>query len=151
VIACHDRFFRKDEEHLNPYHFLALLEKKTRAYEEAKVIHEWHLPPIYERFHKGIQARVMSKSKGTREFIAILRLTETYGIAKIAKVLRALDKNYRYSFQEVVSTLRVWTETKHHVPPLDNTILAQHGLESYQWEKSSLEPYAQFTGKESKP
>ncbi|HPJ13379.1 MAG TPA: IS21 family transposase [Caldisericia bacterium] len=149
-IARHDRFFRKDEEHLDPYHYLALLEKKTRAYEEAKVIHEWHLPPIYERFHKGIQARVMSKSKGTREFIAILRLTETYGVAKIAKILHVLEKDYHFSFQEVVSTLRVWTEAKRHVSPLPDAILAQNGLEAYRWGKSSLEPYAQFTGKESK-
>jgi len=141
VIARHHRLFGKNHEHLDPYHFLSLLEKKTRAYDEAKVIHDWNLPPCYAQYHQSLQAKVMSKSKGTREFIAILRLTETYGVEAIAKLLRSLAKDFRFSYQEVLSCLREQQEIKIQAPPLTREVLATYGLGSYQWEKPSLQEY----------
>jgi len=41
VIAEHDRLFGRDKECLNPYHYLSLLQKKARAYDQAKVIQDW--------------------------------------------------------------------------------------------------------------
>lgn len=141
VIARHHRLFGKNHEHLDPYHFLSLLEKKTRAYDEAKVIHDWNLPPCYAQYHRSLQAKVMSKSKGTREFIAILRLTETYGVEAIAKLLRSLAKDFRFSYQEVLSCLREQQEIKIQALPLAKEVLATYGLESYHWEKPSLQEY----------
>lgn len=153
VIARHDRLFGKNHEHLDPYHFLSLLEKKTRAYAEAKVIHDWNLPSCYAAYHQGLQANVRSKSKGTREFIAILRLTETYGVDTIAQVLRSLAKAYRYSYQEVLSCLREQQEIKIQAPPLAEQVLIHYGLEAYRWKKPSLQAYACLLtpGREEKP
>ena len=66
VIAEHERMFGKNKESLNPYHFLPLLRKKARAYEQAKVIQDWGLPQIYEKYHKMLQAHLNSDSKGTK-------------------------------------------------------------------------------------
>ena len=110
LIAEHDRLFGKDKEYLNPYHFLSLLRKKARAYSQAKVISDWNLPAIYEQYHKMLQAHRKSKSKGTREFIDILRLTKEHTVKVIASILRELDQKNRYSYQDVLSTLRYQTQ-----------------------------------------
>jgi len=43
VVAVHDRLFGKNKEILYPYHFLSLLRKKARGYDQAKVIQDWML------------------------------------------------------------------------------------------------------------
>lgn len=110
IIAEHDRLFGKNKEHLNPYHFLTLLKKKARAYEQAKVINDWKLPAIYEHYHKMLQGHLKSRSKGTREFIDILKLTKDHTVKVIANILKDLDKKNRYSYQDVLSILRYQTQ-----------------------------------------
>lgn len=106
IIAKHERLFSKDKDSLDPYHFLDLLMKKTRAYDDALVIKQWQLPKEFDNYHKMIQSTTKSKSKGTREFINILKLTKSRGIYKIGIILKELDKANRYSYEEVLSLLR---------------------------------------------
>ena len=110
LIAEHERLFGRNKEHLDPYHYLSLLRKKTRAYEQAKVISDWQLPPIYNLYHKRLQAHLQSKSKGTREFIDILKLTEEHTIKTIEKILKDLDEKNLYGCQNVLSLLRYQTQ-----------------------------------------
>ena len=54
-----------------------------------------------------LQATTKSKSKGTREFINILKLTKSNGIEKIGQLLRELDKKLIDTvMREVLSLLR---------------------------------------------
>lgn len=107
VIAEHDRIFSKNKDSLNPYHFLDLLMKKARAYDDALVIKQWKLPKEFDNYHRMLQAHTKSLPKGTREFINILKLTKLHGIEKIRLILKELDKLNRYSYEEVFSILRV--------------------------------------------
>ena len=85
-----------------------MLKKKARAYDQAKVISDWDLPDIYEHYHKMLQAHL--KSKGTREFIDILRLTKEHTVKVIAKILKESDDKNRYSYQDILSILRYQTQ-----------------------------------------
>ena len=118
IIAEHDRLFGRDKEYLNPYHYLSLLQKKARAYDQAKVIQDWKLPAIYEEYHKQLKAHRQSNPKGTREFIDILKLTESYGLGPIGKILKELDWVSQYSYQSVLSLLRCQTEHTSGTRPL---------------------------------
>ena len=53
-----------------------------------------------------LQAHRKSKSKGTREFIDILRLTKEHTVKTIANILRKMDQKNSYSYQDVLNTLR---------------------------------------------
>jgi transposase len=118
VIAKHDRLFGRDKEYLNPYHYLSLLQKKARAYDQAKVIQDWKLPAVYEEYHRQLKAHRQSNPKGTREFINILKLTESYGLDAIGKILKKLDGASQYSYQAVLSLLRCQTECTNATQPL---------------------------------
>ena len=107
VIAEHDRLFSKNKDSLNPYHFLDLLMKKARAYDDALVIKQWQLPKEFDNYHRMLQAHTKSLSKGTREFINILKLTKLHGTEKIRVILKELDKLNTYSYEEVLSILRI--------------------------------------------
>ena len=59
-----------------------------------------------------LQAHLDSDTKGTREFIDVLRLTQEYSVERIAKILEELDEKNRYSYQDVLSILRYQTQTQ---------------------------------------
>ena len=106
LIAKHSRLLDKHNEALNPYHYLSLLAKKPGAIDDAKFMQDWNLPPIFETYHKQLQARSHSKNAGTREYIKILQLTESHGVHKIAHFLNILSKKNNYSVEELKSYIR---------------------------------------------
>jgi hypothetical protein len=140
VIAEHDRLFSKNKDSLNPYHFLDLLMKKARAYDDALVIKQWQLPKEFDNYHRMLQAHTKSIPKGTREFINILKLTKLNGIDKIKGILKELDALNKYSYEEVLSILRFQEEEtiKKNIPM---NIIESMGLE---YIKSSLPQISQY-------
>lgn len=140
IIAEHERLFAKNKDALDPYHFLDLLMKKTRAFDDACVMKQWELPKVFPRYHQMLKAHTKSNSKGTREYIQILKLTKTYGLEIIKKILTHLDNRNRYSYEEVLSELR------HEVDPHHKVVLSQNTLKALGVEdiKSSHLPLSQY-------
>ncbi len=141
MIATHKRLFGRGEENLYPYHFLPVLKKKARAYDEAKFIQNWDLPAIFETCHHQLKARRKTPQKGTREFIDILRLTEKYTITGIGKILRKLDQKGRYSYQDVLSYLRYQQENKYQPSSLSQDVLNDLDIGSIKTSSVPLSVY----------
>ena len=59
-----------------PLHYLALLEQKTGALDQAAPLVGWNLPAEFAVFRRLLEAR-MGK-RGKREFVQVLRLLETF-------------------------------------------------------------------------
>ena len=140
IIAEHDRLFSKNKDSLNPYHFLDLLMKKARAYDDALVIKQWQLPKEFDNYHRMLQATIKSKAKGTREFISILKLTKSHGIEKIGAILKELDKANRYSYEEVVSLLR-FREDKIANRSIPKEVLESMGISNIKSSSPKISQY----------
>lgn len=140
IIAEHDRLFSKNNDSLNPYHFLDLLIKKARAFDDALVIKQWKLPKVFDNYHRMLQSTIKSKSKGTREFINILKLTKTHGVEKIGSILKELDKVNRYSYEEVLSVLR-YKEDEIVKRTISKDILESMGISNIQSSTPDISQY----------
>lgn len=140
IIAEHDRIFSKNKDSLDPYHFLDLLSKKARAYDDALVIKQWKLPNEFDNYHRRLQSEMKSLSKGTREFINILKLTKDNGIEKIGLILKKLDKSNRYSYEEVLSTLR-YEEDKIDKKYIPKEILESMGISNIESSSPKISQY----------
>lgn len=140
IIAEHERLFSKSKDSLDPYHFLDLLMKKSRAYDDALVIKNWQLPEIFQVYHQRLKGFTKSPHKGTKEFISILKLTKTYGIDRVKGILKDLHKENRYSYEEVLSTLR-YQEDSNASKALNYSTLVSLGVEHI---KSSHIPLSQY-------
>lgn len=140
VIAEHERLFAKNKDALNPYHFLDLLMKKTRAFNDAYVIKHWDLPKVFNHYHQMLKAHTQSNSKGTKEYISILKLTKNYGIDRIKKILLDLDNINRYSYEEVLSELRHEMDPHHKIVLSQNT-LQKLGVEDIESSHLPLREY----------
>ena len=142
LIAEHERLFGRNKESLDPYHFLDLLQRKPRAYEDAEVIQDWKLPQIFSEYHHQLQAHRQSISKGTKEFIDILKLTKKYGIKRIEYILNDFNKANRYSYQEILSYLRSTEESKSNSLTLDYDTLEKLNVLDIKSENMPLDAYS---------
>jgi len=74
LVARHARSYAQGEFVYNPLHYLALIETKPGALDQAAALQGWDLPPVFQHLRHLLEARM--GNKGKREFIQILRLME---------------------------------------------------------------------------
>jgi len=91
VIARHPRSWEKEDYIFDPLHYLALIEQKTNALDQAAPLAGWELPDVFSTLRRLLEAR-MGK-KGKREFVQVLRLLETFQMADVeAGIVSALER-----------------------------------------------------------
>jgi transposase len=89
-IARHPRSYEKADMVFDPMHFLALLEQKVGALDQAAPLQGWDLPDEFTTLRRLLEAR-MGK-KGKREYVQVLRLLETFEMGHVHGAVRqALD------------------------------------------------------------
>jgi len=88
ALAVHSRCYGRDQDILNPLHYLSLLEQRPGAFSQAKPIGEWKesWPEVYHRYYSALREHLPG-SGATREFIGVLRLHEDYPEAVIVKAM----------------------------------------------------------------
>jgi len=86
LAACHSRSWKKHGTFFNPVHYLALLERKPGAFDFSRPLEEWALPSCFDLLRRRLESD-MDGSKGTREFIKVLRLLEKASLSQLAKAV----------------------------------------------------------------
>ena len=76
IIATHPRSYGKAEFVFNPLHYLALLEHKANALNQAAPLDGWPLADCVHRLRRLMEARM--GTPGRREFVQVLRLMEDF-------------------------------------------------------------------------
>jgi len=82
-IARHRRSYETADFIFNPLHYLALLEQKVGALDQAAPLQGWQLPDAFATLRRLLEARLSSKNRcaaGKREFVQVLRLLETFSL-----------------------------------------------------------------------
>ena len=85
VIARHPRSYEREDMIFNPLHYLALLEQKPNALDQAAPLARWVLSEGFSQMHRLMEARL--GKKGKREFIQVLRLAETFALTEVAQAI----------------------------------------------------------------
>ena len=99
VIARHPRSYEREDMIFNPLHYLALLEQKPNALDQAAPLAGWVLPEGFPQMQRLMEARL--GKKGKREFIQVLRLVETFALAEVAQAIDDALRTGTISFDAV--------------------------------------------------
>jgi hypothetical protein len=86
VIARHPRSYGREEMIFNPLHYLALLEQKTNALDQAAPLEGLQLPEEFTELRRQMEARL--GKRGRREYVQVLRLLETFSMAEVVVAVR---------------------------------------------------------------
>lgn len=77
-IARHPRSYGAGAFIADPLHYLALIETKPGALDQAAALQGWNLPEVFQHLRHLLEARM--GNRGKREFIQVLRLLEALSL-----------------------------------------------------------------------
>ena len=118
VIARHPRSYEREDFVFNPLHYLALIEQKTNALDQAAPLADWKLPAAFATLRRLLEARM--GNKGKREFVQVLRLMEVFRIEDVAAGVRDAIARGAIGFDAVKHLVLCRIERR--PPRLDMTI-----------------------------
>lgn len=85
VVAEHVRSFKRDGVTYDPWHYLAVLEKKPGALRDGAPFKQWHaLPPAMTR----MRLKLEKVAGGDRAFVSLLCAVRDHGLDQVAQVCR---------------------------------------------------------------
>jgi transposase len=99
VIAQHKRSYEREAVVFDPLHYLALLEQKTRALDQAAPLQGWQLPECFAQLRRLLEARL--KKHGSREYVQVLRLLETFDLSELTPAIEDALRLGTISFDAV--------------------------------------------------
>jgi hypothetical protein len=86
IIARHVRSYGREEFIYNPLHYLALLEQKPRAFDQAAPLQDWVLPEVFDRLRRVLEVRM--ERRGRKEYIQVLRLLENFSLTQVEQAIK---------------------------------------------------------------
>ena len=92
-VTEHQRSWDKYQTIYNPCHYLPLLERKPGALDYGLPLQDLTLPDCFEVLRRRLESEAQEEHQGTKEYISVLRLLETYSIGRVKK---AIEKALRY-------------------------------------------------------
>ena len=118
TIAVHARSYETADFVYDPLHYLALLERKSRALDQAAPLEGWQLAECVHQLRRLLQAR-MGKA-GRREFIQVLRLMEDFHQPQVEQAVAEALRLGAISFDAIRMLLLAKLENR--PPRLDLTL-----------------------------
>src|SRR5512145_699255 len=86
IIARHPRSYAREDFVFDPLHYLALLEQKLGALDQAAPLQGWDLPEAFAPLRRLLEAR-MGKP-GKRDYVQVLRLLEVFRLDDVHAAVR---------------------------------------------------------------
>lgn len=80
TVAVHKRHFGRDKVIYDPWHYLAVLERKPGALRNGAPFRQWELPESMSEVRKLLEGR----PDGDRQFVGILTVVGLYGLESVA-------------------------------------------------------------------
>jgi len=114
-IARHPRSYERGAFVFDPLHYLALIEQKPGALDQAAPLQGWHLGDPFDHLRRLLEARM--GNRGKREFIQVLRLMEVLDCDLVASAVEQAIKLGAVSFDAIkqIAVARI----EHRPPRLD--------------------------------
>jgi transposase len=110
LIARHVRSYEKADFIFEPRHYLALLERKLNALDQAAPLANWELPENFQTLRRLLEARL--GKAGKREYVQVLRLLETFAPHEVQQAIDAALQRGAIGFDAVIHLLLCQIERK---------------------------------------
>jgi transposase len=82
VVARHHRSYGRNEQVLDPLHYLATLERRPAALDHAPVMKNWGLPESFTRLRQALETRHGARP-GARQYIRVLQLLAEHPLQRV--------------------------------------------------------------------
>ncbi len=87
VVAGHQRSYERDQQVLDPLHYLATLGRRPAALDHSRVYRDWRLPAEFTELRQAMEAR-HGPSAGARQYIRVLQLLAQHPLERVQRAIR---------------------------------------------------------------
>jgi transposase len=138
VVARHARCYGRDEQVLDPLHYLATLGRRPAALDHAPVLRDWQLPQSFTRLREALTTRHGSPA-GTRQYIRVLQLLAEHPLERVRQAVEGCLRADELHAERIASAVRRLAEGGGKVP-----VAEAMPLEQYQVPRPDLGRYNQL-------
>ncbi|MBT4638313.1 MAG: IS21 family transposase [Deltaproteobacteria bacterium] len=145
VIATHPRCFQREQDILDPLHYLPLLQQRPGAFEHAKPLRQWQQswPESYEQILHALRTN-KPEGQGVKEFLDILKLHQDHPGQLVEKAVKMAVGFGAAHLDGVQLCLRQLASPKEPVKPIDLDFRPE--LSQIGSQPVNLEQYDQLSG-----
>lgn len=106
VVAVHSRAYGRDEDVLDPVHYLPLLRERPGAFDHAKPLKTWSHPPVLDAYLAALLARLPHRA-ATLQYLDVLELARTHPLQEVGTAVEQALAVGSLGIETVVYFLRV--------------------------------------------
>jgi transposase len=120
ILATHQRSYERNQDIIDPLHYLPLLEQRPGAFDHAQPIRQWReeWDPVYEKLLKHLKKRLPT-NRAIKEFVKILRLHHDHDTNDIVQAINQALACGCAHLDSVLLCLHQKQETEPAIPHLD--------------------------------
>jgi transposase len=91
VVARHGRSYGRDEQILDPLHYLVTLGRRPAALDHAAVLRDWRLPESFARLRQALEER-HGVPAGARHYVRVLQLLAEHPLERVQQAVEVCTR-----------------------------------------------------------
>ncbi|HKB41538.1 MAG TPA: IS21 family transposase [Gemmataceae bacterium] len=115
VVAVHRRSYGKNEQVLDPLHYLATLGRKPAALDHAPVMRDWNLPASFLTLRGSLEQR-HGPHAGARQYIRVLQLLAEHPLLRVQQAVEACTGPGQVQVERIAQMVQRLAERDTGVP-----------------------------------
>jgi hypothetical protein len=124
VVARHPRCYGRDEQILDPLHYLAALGRRPAALDHAPVLRDWQLAACFTQLRDALEKR-HGKAAG-RHFVRVLQLLSEHPMQRVQSVIETCLAQGELDVERIIAQVRRRAALTSNAPLLEAIPLCQY-------------------------
>ena len=124
VVARHARRYGRDEQILDPLHYLAALGRRPAALDHAPVLRDWQLAACFTQLRDALEKR-LGKAAG-RHFVRVLQLLGEHPMERVQAVIETCLAKGELDAERIIAQVQRQAALNHGAPSLETIALCQY-------------------------
>jgi len=120
-IACHRRCYERNQQILNPLHYLAVLGRRPAALDHSDVFRNWQLPACFAALRQTFESR-LGPFAAARHYIRILQLLAEHPVKRIQKAIELCLVHSTINAEMIIHKVNRMAENPASAEPIDSNI-----------------------------
>jgi hypothetical protein len=105
VVACHARCYGRNEQVLDPLHYLATLGRRPAALDHAPVLKNWQLPECFTRLRQALEEQ-HGRVAGARQYVRVLQLLAEHPLERVGAAVEVCARRGEWHAERIAAEVR---------------------------------------------
>jgi transposase len=136
VVARHQRSYGRDEQILDPLHYLAALGRRPAALDHAPVLRDWQLAACFTQLREALDKRHGKAAQ--RQFARVLQLLGEHPMQRVQAVIEVCLAKGEIDAERIMAQVRRRATLHTHAPPSEAIPLCQYQVPRPQLSRFDL-------------